>query len=220
VARFARSRSIPDDRALAAWLRERYLSLDELVEVLRERDLEQRLLAEESGPAAIGRSGRGRADAARRLLEGIRQRNGVDVSPLDLPCLMHPGVPWDGPLLRELKVRGQFGAALTQAARILDRCDERIRQHPWLTFTLVPSRAVDAWLADRWRQPSDPGLRARGFASYDDLLEAARYVYLATASGGQRDAPNRWRVSGEPRPDREIPAGDRSRTVKDTWGTL
>jgi hypothetical protein len=181
VARFARSRGLSDDGALADWLREWYLSREELIAVLRELDLEQRLLAREPGRDVTGRPGR--ALAARRLLERMQERSGVDPSPLDLPSLMHPGVPWDGPLLRELKVRGRFGAALTQAARILDRCDERTRQHPWLTPALMPRRAVEAWLADRWGQPVESGLRARGFISHDDLLETARRVYLATASG-------------------------------------
>jgi hypothetical protein len=161
VARFCRERNLGSAAAVQAWRRRRGLSWQELVQTLRERDLENRL---RSQPA--------RAVAA---------RTGIPADVLIRPLLIHPGVPWLEILIRELKFRGRFTAALGVAGRILRHNDGVFRRHPWLAQAPVRRGLLIDLLARHWQVA--PGqvereLATRGFTGYEDCVEATRHVFV------------------------------------------
>jgi hypothetical protein len=165
------------------WLDERCLSAEEGHAALCERDLEQRVLT--SSPPG---------PAYRRLVAATAAR--VGLSPLVLLSAprMQPGIPWDGPLLREVKMSGAFRPMFEYACQVQQFAAETAHRLPGLTESLALAR-LEAWAARKWGI-SDTGLGhalvRRGFTSYREFVEVARpaYVYEWLGSAGKvlRDA--------------------------------
>ena len=180
IDRFRQRRRLRSEAAFEAWLRPRGLTPEELGPSLRERDREARLIARyrERHPEL-----RGRAHFYRRLVAELSSRAGVRPADL-LANSWHRS--WDSSLIRELKWRGKFLAARETAAGILRSNAELFSQQRWLLPLLTEER-LEAYLADRCDVPVGR-LRAvahqRGFARYEDLLEAARFVFVHDRRSG------------------------------------
>ena len=177
VARFRQSRGLEPEDAFASWLRARYLSPDELTLALGERDLELRLLTDyRARHAAL----RGQSALYRQLQDDVTRRLGVPVAALAGPPLAGLTLPWDGPLLREMKLRGAYGPALERAARILRFTAAYAERNPHYPLARLKCSRLEAWCAARWGvDVADLGdaIRAHGFASDAEFDEAARHVY-------------------------------------------
>jgi hypothetical protein len=177
LARFRRGRGLGTPAALRTWARRRCLSETELIQALREGDLEARLVARyrrrhpSSGrPALLG-----------RVAADVAARRGVSTRVLTRPLLVHPGVPWSEGIIRELKLRGEFRPALGVASRILRHNAAVFARHPWLAEAPVRRGLLTELLAGRWGVPLerlDAALHARGLPGYDDVVEAARHVFV------------------------------------------
>jgi hypothetical protein len=186
----------PDDVLLAHWrqeqglssetafedsLRRRYLEREDLCMVLRARDLEAQLWTQYR---AHDPSLAGPRRFERRLRADLAARFGVSEGGLTGTLLMPPGIPWDAPLVREVKVLGRFGPALRLAERIVS-ANVALAARPG-GEPRVESAALLGWLAARWKV-AEAGLRraaiARGFTRDADLREAARLAYLYEQAG-------------------------------------
>jgi hypothetical protein len=176
IARFRRQRSLRSDGAIKAWCRRRGLSRQELVQTLRERDLVDRLRTGAHVPVSQGRAA-GRA----RIASAVAARTGIPTDVLTRPLLIYPGVPWLEILIRELKFRGRFTAAVRRAGSILRHNDDVFQRHPWLAGAPVRRGLLIGLLARHWRVAIDqvePEMLARGFTGYDDCVEVARHVFV------------------------------------------
>jgi hypothetical protein len=151
------------------WLDERCLSAEEGHAALCERDLEQQVLSAcAPGPAY------------RRLVAATAAR--VGVSPLVLLSAprMQPGIPWDGPLLREVKLSGAFRATFEYACRVQEFAADMAQRMPGLTESLALAR-LESWAVSKWGINGGSFGRAlvlRGFASYREFVDVARPAYL------------------------------------------
>ncbi len=178
VAAFRRSRRLRSDPVYRAWLRRRLMSDDDLLQLLRERELEKHVLDlyRSRRPPA-----RGRTALLRRMARDVAARYGIETSALERPLLMHPGVPWTGPLIRELKSRGAFARAVEVAARILRHNTRVFERHPRLARAPVRRGLLNEFVAARWGvDPAelDASIRQRGFADHRDFVAAARHLYV------------------------------------------
>jgi hypothetical protein len=177
LARFRRRRGLGSPAELRTWARRRWLSGDQLIQALRERDLEARLVARyrRRHPSS------GRSALLDRIAADVAARRGVSKRVLTRPLLVHPGVPWSEPLIRELKLRDAFTPALEVASRILRHNAAVFARHPWLAEAPVRRGLLTELLAERWGVPLerlDAALHARGLTGYDDVVEAARHVFV------------------------------------------
>jgi len=153
------------------------MSRAELLAWLRERDLERMLLDEYR--ASCGQLHERMLHRA--IARDVATRTGVQARDLLRPLLMRPGIPWEAPLIRELKVRGRFGSALAMAADVMEHNAQFARANPWFSRSLITRSRLDAWFARRWHiDVSALGLAIldRGFGSYEEFSEPARYIYL------------------------------------------
>lgn len=161
----------PDEDARADLLRARHLTREELVAGLAERELEARL------HASIAAHG---AAPVETVLASVSQRTGLRRAELGHRLLAHPGVPWDGPLIRELKLRGDFGRVLSLAARITALNESFDQRHPSVRARLTDT-GLREWFARRWQVPlaelATP-LRQRCFQDNTEFLETARLGYV------------------------------------------
>jgi hypothetical protein len=178
LAEFRQRRKLEADEAYQGWLRQHYLSHEELVAGLRERDHEVRLLAcyERLHPRL-----RDRAAQYRQLVADVAIRMGIDGRALTRPLLMRPGILWDGPLLRELKLRGAFRPALELAGRILQYNAAFSERNPWFSLSRIPRDRLDQWVATRWASTVDAlsaAMLDRGFARDDEFVEVAQKAYV------------------------------------------
>jgi hypothetical protein len=150
-------------------LQDECLSADEVHAALRERCLEQSVL----GPLPRGL-------AYRRLVSAVATRTGMSPRLLLSAPRMQPGIPWDGPLLREVKMSGAFRPMCERAQRIQEFAAETASSLPGLLESLACER-LDAWAAAKWRiSPSSLGhvLVLRGFNSYREFVDVARPAYV------------------------------------------
>jgi hypothetical protein len=175
VDRFSREREIGDEGALGEWLRRRHLARADLEHWLAQRQLEARVLA------AYGATGRaGRAGARARIARAVASRLGIAPEGLEGPLYAPPGIPWDAPLAREMKVRGHFARAAELAARANATRAALEADVPGLGEALGAERLTE-WVARRWKvnaqQVEGEALR-RGFTGWDELLETARLLYV------------------------------------------
>jgi hypothetical protein len=160
------------------------MSDDELTQLLRERDLEARVLAQ------YRERGAGPAVSA-GLRRSVAARHGMSERLLVQPLLMYPGVPWSEPLVRELKLLGTFSSAVERASRIVQHNAAVFDRHPRLAGAQVRRGILTDFFADRWGVRPDrleSAIRARGFADYRDFAGAARqvFVYERTSTGAYR----------------------------------
>lgn len=173
-SKFRRSRRLSGEADYRDWLRRRDLTEAELVLTLQGRDLEARVLASYHCQRP-----------AERLLADVAARLGVRRSDLKGPPFMQPGIPWEAPVIRELKLGGAFDRAMEAAARILEFEAKLFDGEPELrdAFDALADRSCDmieAWAAKRWRIPRRSlkvELRRRGFLRYSEFLEAARLAH-------------------------------------------
>lgn len=178
------------------WLRRQYLTHDELVACLTERDLERRLvrLYRTLHPEL-----RGRSALRRRIVADVAARWGVSEQAVMGPLLMRPGLPWDGPLLRAMKLCGQFGPALRAAARIQRFSAEASRRLGFFKPAVVPGAILRRWFATRWgidESSFDDAVAERGFIDLKDFVELAGPVYMYERFGQPcSDAPGGERAS-------------------------
>jgi len=178
IARFRRSKGLRSDAAYRAWLQRRLLTQEELTRLLRERDLEDRIV---DRYRSLHPSVRGRAALLRCVARDVAARHGVDEAALTRPLLMRPGVPWTGALIREMKERGAFTPAVALAARILEHNSRVLAQHPRLALAPIRRGLLDELVARRWGvEPEQAGASAleRGFAGDADFVQAARQVFV------------------------------------------
>jgi hypothetical protein len=103
------------------------------------------------------------------------------LSPTKCPVRwLQPGIPWDGPLLRELESRGQLAPALALTREMQQVAAELSERLPGLAESLAVER-LEAFAADRWGVDVgqlESALLARGFVSQREFLEVARLVYV------------------------------------------
>ena len=178
IARFRRSKGLRSDAAYRAWLQRRLLTQEELTRLLRERDLEERIV---DRYRSLYPSVRGRAALLRYVARNVAARHGVDEAALTRPLLMHPGVPWTGTLIREMKEGGAFTPAVALTARILEHNSRVFDRHPHLAQAPVRRGLLDELVAGRWGvEPEQLGASAleRGFAGDADFVQAARHVFV------------------------------------------
>jgi hypothetical protein len=178
VARFREARHLESDDSLAAWLQDRLMSRDELVQALGERELEAQLLAQYRARSPGSPS----LPALRRLIaQDVVARIGIPERMLTRPLLMYPGLPWSGPLMRELKLLGTFRSAVDAASRILRHNAAIFERHPELARAPVRRDLLIGLVVDRWGAHPDrieSAIRARGFTGYEELEAAARHVFV------------------------------------------
>jgi hypothetical protein len=182
---FRQSKDLPSEAAFEHWLRQRRLRRDELLELLGERDLEAQVLAlyRATRPGLAGTVARHQT-----IAHDVAIRAGLPQRLLVRPLLQHPGVPWSEPLVREMKFRGTFGAAIDVASRIVQNSATVFARQPWLTQAPVRRGLLAQLFARRWGmlpERLDAAILARGFAGYEDVAEAARhmFIYDRTAAG-------------------------------------
>jgi hypothetical protein len=159
------------------WLQARCLSYEDLVATLRDRDHEARCIQFYLDTFPHLRS---RAAASRKIVADVAARTGAVADDLLRLPLMQPGVPWEAPLLREMKVLGRFATAVKVAEAILDANRQYVTSLPGLAQSLSTSR-LDRWFADSWgvTEPElGNALIARGFTSYSEFVEVARPAYI------------------------------------------
>jgi hypothetical protein len=178
VARFRRARHLGFDPAWRTWLRDRFMSQDELVQLVRELNLEAQVVAlyRTRNPGV-----RGRAALLGRVARDVAARNGITKHVLTHPLLMYPGVPWSGPLIRELKLRGGFAAAFDLAFRILRHNADIFERNPRLAHAPVRRGLLNEFFAERWGvegERLEAIILERGFAGYGDFVQAARHAYI------------------------------------------
>jgi hypothetical protein len=188
VRRFRRERNIRTGAALEAWRLRRSLSWAELIQTLREGDLEN-LLRTAYSPRS--RASQGRAAPFTRIASAVAARMGVPKRILTQPVLIRPGVPWPDILVRELKFRGRFTSAVEVAYTILRHNAVIFDHHPRLVGAPVRRGLLIDLAAHLWRIAAhqvEAEMLARGFTGYDDFVEAARHVlvYERTSSGPYR----------------------------------
>jgi len=112
---------------------------------------------------------------------------------------MHTGVPWTGPLIRELKGRGAFVPAVELAGRILGHNSTFFARYPRFTREPVRQGLLDEFVARRWGvDPAQlPGrIRERGFTDHDEFVEAARHAYIYERARRARTARD-WDSIGD-----------------------
>jgi hypothetical protein len=93
---------------------------------------------------------------------------------------LQPGIPWDGPLVRELERRGQLAPAVALTREMQRVASEVNEQLPGLAESLADER-LEAFAAERWGVDVarlEPALLARGFVSQREFMEAARLAYV------------------------------------------
>ncbi len=174
---FGTARALRTAAAWDHWLERHCMSRAELLAWLRERDLERKLRDQYRAP---GRQ------LPNRMLHGaiardVAIRSGVRPRDLSRPLLMRPGVPWEHPVIRELKGRGRFARALKVAAEVVEHDARLARAHPWFRRSLIMRARLDAWFAGRWQvdvSALGESILDRGFSSYEEFAEPARYVYI------------------------------------------
>lgn len=167
-----------------AWLDERCLSEAELVTTLRERSMESQVLALYSEPGQEG----GRDAAYRRVVADVSARLGLNEGERTRPLLIRPGVPDEDMLLRELKLRGRFRAALRQTRHILKSNAELSNSIPGISDALAVER-LERWFAQRSGIAPECVERAlldRGFMSFSEFLAVARPAYVHQHFGTER----------------------------------
>jgi len=176
VAAFFRHRNLQTLAESEAWLRERHLSYDEIAISLRERDLETQLLKRysEHYPELQAHPA-----LRNRVLADVAARTGLSEYQLTHPPFMRPGIPWEQPLLRELKLSGKFQAGLELARDVLQINSQFAEGVPGFSSALSPER-LEQWFSSRWGIEAaefDSTLLDRGFTSYHEFIETARLAY-------------------------------------------
>jgi hypothetical protein len=187
VAQYCRSRGIESRGARDRWLVQRGLVLNDLKEVLRQRDLEAQILGM---VRTVDDAPRSPAASYRQVLASVAQRTGLDERQLASLPFMPPGIPWESPFLRELKFQGRFTATRASAQAMARAVAEISTWAPGLAESLAVER-LDGWAAERWNvDPAslNDALAARGFASYREFVEVARVAYLYEKLAGSRTA--------------------------------
>jgi len=177
-----RAERLPSDAALDLWLNERDLTRAELVANLRERDLDRRVLAH-ARPAVDATTAN---DPYQTVGAGLDARTAVRTAELTRPLLIGPGLTWDAPLLRELKLRGEYRAAQSRAARLLRFAEAWTERHPELSLARLKRDRVERWCAGLWGVGPSELLEAgldRGFATPEEIAAVARPAYLYARFG-------------------------------------
>jgi hypothetical protein len=181
-SRFRRSQNLTTEAAYQAWLQDKFLSETELVAWLRECDLHERLLGLYRTDLPGSRTD---AELHDHLLWEVADRTGLREEELTDPLFRPPGILWEEPLVRELKVRGEFRPALELACRILDFEARQFNGNSELkiAYDALLSHAsehLESWITARWkisRRRLESALRKRGFVRYQEFLETARLAY-------------------------------------------
>lgn len=177
-------RDAGSEQARAAWLSDHRMDRDELIRSLSERDLQARLynLLVETGN-----------DPVAAVATAVRRRTGMRTGALSGRLLAHPGVAWDAPLLREIKMRGEWPDTLALARQVADLSDAFDRKHPGVRARLSDD-GLGEWFAGRWNVSADTlgaAVRERFFNGNADFLETARlgYVYDWMRSKQKKGVP-------------------------------
>jgi len=187
LARYRLSAGLTEPERFQAWLRRRRLSEEELTASLRDQQLEAGVWAAYRALDPVC------ADAEafhRRLLADVARRTGLSESALTRPLMMHDGLSWEAPAVRELKLAGLFDAAVILAGRMFAASAATDQGPGGARASLVGDADVEAWIAARWGVET-MDLRAavldRGFARYASFLPMARavvsHVHLEGANG-------------------------------------
>lgn len=190
LARFRKSKSLQRDEAYRRWLEANYMRSDELAGSLCERDLVERLLRLYRAEAP----GLRRSTFYRRVQADVVERTRLNEGRLTRPLIMRPGIPWDGPLLREMKLRGEFGTALQLACRILEFNVEVATRNPAFVAGLT-TVGLRKWFAMRWGTTGsdvESAIFDRGFRNHDEFVATARlaFMYDSLGRGLPNDAPS------------------------------
>jgi hypothetical protein len=187
LAAFPPWRAMRSEAERRAWLEAHFLSESELVTTLRERSMESQVVALHTESRQTG----GRAAAYRRVVAEVSARLALRDGERTRPMLIRPGVPDEEMLLRELKLRGRFRAALGRARRILRTNAEISESLPGVAEALAVGR-LERWFAERSGVTPEHVERAlldRGFMSLQEFLAAARPAYVAEHFGVESLSP-------------------------------
>jgi hypothetical protein len=180
---FYQRMNLKNARDREVWLCDRCLSEEELLAFLTDCEFEAQVLATyRQLPSGAG----GDSDSRARLLEDVSARIGLTPRELTEPPFMQPGVVWEAPLIREMKMRGDFRPALQRAAQILDHDATLFQDNPELRVIheALAGHArehLEHWCADHWGvavEELDSALRSRGFLCYEEFLDVARRAYV------------------------------------------
>lgn len=193
IERFRQARGLVSDEEFAGWLRARFLSRDALADGLAERDLEQQAFALYRGQHAQA-LGQGRAGLYRRILADVSARLGISQDALTRPLMLGLTLPWDGPLLREMRLRGEYGPALELAGRILRCTADYAERNPRFPLSRLKRSRLERRCAERWgiaESDLKAALLDHGFFSDAEFDEAARHAYAWERFGqlGAAQAP-------------------------------
>jgi len=213
VSCFRARADLRQDGTFQAWLRERSLMTDELTTCLRERDIEQRVLAQYD---RLAPGSRGKTELLHRVVADVAARTGLDDSALTRPPRMRPGIPWEAPLVRELKLRGRYAAAVELASQIVRVNAELADRLPGLSQALSRER-LEHYVAALWNVEVSvvpAAMLERGFSHYGELLAIARLAFAAERVGAMDIVPHaRWRsaltsrgVTGRSAPQSQLEA--------------
>jgi hypothetical protein len=193
VSDFRRSERLQANSEFLAWLNSHCLSQHELIAGIRERELERRMLTVyRTIHPELGSD----MTLYRALTDDVAARFGVTTEELTMPPFMQPGILWEEPLVRELKMNGSFRSALDRAARILDFearlfHDDQELKHCFDSLLFHARETVEKWIAQRWNIGTErlgEALAARGIVRYREFLEIARRAYVyATHEPGALD---------------------------------
>jgi hypothetical protein len=185
LARFREEAHLECDSRYQAWLRRRLLHPDELAQWLRDRDLERQLFA--AAYHRVGSDGRTTRELRRRIVADVTSRLVLDEITLTRPLRMRPGIPWDAPLVRELKFSGAFPAAIALASRILRATADVAERLPGLTEALSHERIAALWGIQPSAIPT--AMFEHGFSDYSELMATARFAHVAERFGVVSDTP-------------------------------
>nr|QEO74355.1 hypothetical protein [uncultured bacterium] len=187
LAAFPPWRAMQSEAERRAWLEAHFLSESELVTTLRERNMESQVVA----LYAASRQAGGRAAAYRRVVAEVSARLILRDGERTRPMLIRPGVPDEEMLLREIKLRGRFRAALRRAQRVLRSNTEISDSLPGVAEALAVGR-LERWFAERSGVAPEHVERAlldRGFMSLHEFLAVARLAYVDEHFGVEPMSP-------------------------------
>jgi len=177
VARFRERRGLVSDETYAAWLHDRCMLPHELHDCLRERNLEAQLLTvyQSSNRANVAR-----AALYRQIVSDVARRVGTSEEYVLFVPTARPGIPWEGPLMRESKLCRMFRRVLEWAGPMIQWYSELAKRAPHFVM-VASSERLEQWAAARWGAEAafDRAVLARGFVSHQEFTEVARIAYFA-----------------------------------------
>jgi YcaO-like protein with predicted kinase domain len=178
VMAFRKRKGLATAEQFGNWLSRRGLSCYELELSLVERDLATQalMLYRTKHPGARY------AEICRAIIADLCQQLGINEGLLVDTRFVAPGIRSDDALLRELKLTGDYHAALETAARVLLAGTDLHNKVPHVRTSKPDGAMLENWCARTWAVslPDVPReAKRRGFLSYAELIYSAHLACLA-----------------------------------------